>query len=216
MDQNNNQQEPSMAKVQSEKDNAIARVNKKVIIVSIIGILVVLAIAGGFMWYRTSQINAVNERIGMADVEMNDSTQFNMYKAIADESGSYDANQRARLNVAIKYYNEGKYQEALNYLDKANPGSDIIKVGAITLKGDCYANLKKYDEALAQYEKALSVANENPQLTPFILVKEANIYRVQKNYDKELEAYTTIRRDYPVFLADIDKYYERAKAAAGK
>jgi hypothetical protein len=51
---------------------------------------------------------------------------------------------------------------------------------------------------------------------PFILFKEANIYRAQKKYSEELEVLTTIRQEYPGFINDIDKYYERAKAAAGK
>ena len=49
-----------------------------------------------------------------------------------------------------------------------------------------------------------------------MLFKQANIYREQKNYEKEFECYSAIRTDYPAFMQDIDKYYERARQAAGK
>lgn len=201
--------------IEATQDSAIAKVNKKVIYVSIIAILVVLGVAAIGYWIYKSGNDKANEAIGKADIEQNDSIKMAMYKQLADD-GSYAANERAKLVVATRYYSEGKYQEAINYLDKASVKSQIIQTGAYTLKGDCYANLDKLDEALKCYNDALDEADNNPQLVPFVLVKMANIYRAQKNYEKELGVYTTIRTDYPGFMNDIDKYYERAKAAAGK
>jgi tetratricopeptide (TPR) repeat protein len=214
--ENKNPNNPvNLAEDQELRDLEIAQKSKKIITWSVIGVIIVLAIGGLFYWLHASGESKAAEAIGAADIEMNDSVQFAMYKKIADD-GSYKANERAKLMVAIKYYQDGKYKEALAYLDNVSVGSDLIQTGAYTLKGDCYANLNKLDDALKCFNEALSEADNNPQLVPFILFKEANIYRAQKNYDKELDALTTIRQQYPDYILDIDKYYERAKAAAGK
>ncbi len=205
----------NLAEDQELRDQELAAKSKKIVTWSIIGVVIVLAIGGLIYWMHSAGNSKANEAIGAADVEMNDSIKFAMYKKIADD-GSYKANERAKLMVAIKYYQDGKYKEALSYLDEASVGSDIIQTGAYSLKGDCYANLNKLDDALDCFKKALSEADNNPQLVPFILFKEANIYRAQKKYSEELEVLTTIRQEYPGFINDIDKYYERAKAAAGK
>jgi tetratricopeptide (TPR) repeat protein len=205
----------NLAEDQELRDLEIAKKSKKIITWSAIAVTIVIVIGGLFYWMHAAGESKAADAIGAADVEMNDSVKFAMYKKIADD-GSYKANERAKLMVAIKFYQDGKYKEALSYLDKVSVGSDIIQTGAYSLKGDCYANLNKLDDALDCFRKALSEADNNPQLVPFILFKEANIYRAQKKFDEELEVLTTIRKDYPSYINDIDKYYERAKAAAGK
>lgn len=210
-----NKQPQSSLQIEAKQDAAIASVNKKLIIWSLAAIAVVLVIAGIGYWWYTSQNEKWNDAISAADIEQNDSIRFAKYKEIAD-GGSFKANERAKIVVATRYYEEGKYKEALEYLDKTSVGSNVIQTGVYSLQGDCYANLDQLDDALKYFNKALSEADGNPQLVPFVLVKMANIYRVQKNYEKEYEVYSTIRTDYPGFMYDIDKYYQRAKAAAGK
>ena len=55
---------------------------------------------------------------------------------------------------------------------------------------------------------------------PLFLIKKANVYRAQGNYEAEYKAYKTIVDEYPQYNAqsafDVNKYMERAKAAAGK
>lgn len=213
--ENNTPDKQTRLDIEATQDKAIAKVNKRVIYFSAIAILVVLVCAGAGYWWYASQDAKYTEEIGRADIQENDSVKFEMYKKIAD-AGSFKANERAKLNVAIKYYKDGKYEDALKYLDGVSVKSEVIQTGVYALQGDCYANLKKYDDAVKCFGKALDSADDNPQLVPFVLVKMANIYRVQKNYEKEYEVYNTLRTDYPGFVYDIDKYYERAKAAAGK
>ena len=99
--------------IEATQDSAIAKVNKKVIYVSIIAILVVLGVAAIGYWIYKSGNDKANEAIGKADIEQNDSIKMAMYKQLADD-GSYAANERAKLVVATRYYTEGKYQEAIN------------------------------------------------------------------------------------------------------
>lgn len=217
----NNSQEPKhqtlggLPGVEAVQGAGIARVNKKVIIWSLVAIVVVMAIAGGMYWSYYSGNKKANEAIGKADMEQNDSIRFEMYKKIADD-GDYDANNRARVMVAGHYYEQGKYEEALKYLDKADLDGERVEAGICLLKGDCYANLNKLDEAINCYNEALKEANNNPAIMPYAMLKLANVYRAQKKYDKEYEEYLKIQSQYPSFMGDIDKYVERAKIQAGK
>ena len=146
----NNSQEPKhqtlggLPGVEAVQTAGIARVNKKIIIWSAAAIVAVLAIAGGLYWSHYSGNKKANEAIGKADMEQNDSIRFEMYKKIADD-GDYDANNRARVMVAGHYYDQGKYEEALKYLDKADLDGERVEAGICLLKGDCYANLNKLD-----------------------------------------------------------------------
>ena len=217
----NNSQEPKhqtlggLPGVEAVQTAGIARVNKKIIIWSAVAIVAVLAIAGGLYWSHYSGTKKANEAIGKADMEQNDSIRFEMYKKIADD-GDYDANNRARVMVAGHYYDQGKYEEALKYLDKADLDGERVEAGICLLKGDCYANLNKLDEAINCYNEALKEANNNPAIMPYAMLKLANVYRAQKKYDKEYEEYLKIQSQYPSFMGDIDKYVERAKIQAGK
>ena len=217
----NNSQEPKhqtlggLPGVEAVQTAGIARVNKKIIIWSAAAIVAVLAIAGGLYWSHYSGTKKANEAIGKADMETNDSIRFEMYKKIADD-GDYDANNRARVMVAGHYYEQGKYEEALKYLDKADLDGERVEAGICLLKGDCYANLNKLDEAINCYNEALKEANNNPAIMPYAMLKLANVYRAQKKYDKEYEEYLKIQSQYPSFMGDIDKYVERAKIQAGK
>lgn len=216
MDNNNKPKQPVDALgEQIVTDNAIAGINKKLIIWCLVGILAVIAVGGIIYWIQAAGAANAQEAIGRADIEQNDSTRFALYKKIADD-GSYKANDRAKLMTAIKYYNDGKYAEALKYLDGVKVGSDVIQTGVYSLQGDCYANLNKLDEARKAFDRALDEADGNPSLVPFILVKEANVCRAQKDYETEADLYRALRQDYPGFMMDVDKYYQRALASSAK
>lgn len=214
MDKNNSQETPKSGVAATEAAVA-APVNKKLIIWSAVAVVVVLAVAGIMYWSHYSGTKKANEAIAKADMEQNDSLKVEMYKKVA-EAGDYDANNRARVMVAGHYYKEGKYQEALNYLEKANLDGERVEAGICLLKGDCYANLNKLDDAVNCFNEALKKANNNPAIMPYVMLKLANVYRAQKNYDKEYEQYLNIQSQYPTFMDDIDKYVERAKVQAGK
>lgn len=198
--------------IQSAKDN-----KKKIITVAVMIIAVAVA---AIVWFLVNQNGSkqADEAIALADIEQNDSTALALYKDAA-KLGHASGN-RAKLNAAIALYNDGKYQEALDYLKDASVSSDIVEAGQYSLMGDCYVNLNQNAEALKAFDKAISAADGNPQIVPFILVKKANIYRAEANYKEEYKAYQTIIKDYPEYAQsrrfDIRAYAERAKAQAGE
>lgn len=191
-----------------------ARANKKTLTGLAIGLIVV--VAGVLVWLLVAQSGSrkADELVAQADAAANDSIAMTLY-ADAAKAG-YKSGSRAKAELGIRLYQEGKYAEALEYLDDASLDDEIAAAGVYTLQGDCHVNLDQLDQALKCYSKAISTANGNPEIVPFVLIKEANIYRAQGKYADEAEAYKAIIEDYPKYVAstrvDIKKYYERALA----
>lgn len=182
-------------------------------------ILLVCAIAA-CIWVFVHQNGTAkaDEKIALADIEQNDSVATTLYAEAA--KAGYKSGNRAKVEMGIRLFRQGKYEEAIKYLDDASIDDNIVAAGVEALKGDCYVNLQQLDKALGCYDDAISEADENPQIVPLMLIKKANIFREQKNYAAEAKAYKAILDDYPHYAqgsqTDIRKYYERAEAQAEK
>ena len=81
-------------------------------------------------------------------------------------------------------------------------------------------NLKKYDKAIAAYDKAISLAGDNEVYAPAFMIKKATVLHEQKKYADEAAIYQTIVDKYPMYgrqnNLSVEKYLERANALAGK
>lgn len=198
---------------------AKAKANKGKLMGALVFAIVIVVAALAWFFINQSGSGKADKLAGKADVEVNDSIALNLYKEAA-EAGHKSGN-RAKLEVAIRLYRAGDYEQALKYLDDANISDKVVAAGADCLKGDCLVNLERYDDAVKAYKDAIDTADENPDIVPFALIKLANIYRAQKNYKAEYEAYKTILDEYPSYQfvqgqqTDIRKYMERARIAAG-
>jgi len=182
--------------------------------------VVVIAVLVYVYAVRQPGIQAANEAIGQADMELimgNDSIALAKYQQVAADHG-YDAGNLAALNAAILLYKDGKYQEALNYLADYSASEEIIGAGAKSLEGDCYVNLEDYAKALDCFKEAADLSDDNPAYTPAFLLKEATVLHEMKDYNAEIKVYEKILEDYPNYGMqmgiDVEKYLERAKAMA--
>lgn len=186
-------------------------------------VIVAALCAACLIWYFVAMSGAkkADEMVALADTEVNDSIALAYYQQAAQMG--YKSGNRAGINAGIILYRQGKYQEAIDNLSDASSKSSIIEAGRLALIGDCYVNLNDMDKALASFKKAYDAADNNPQIAPFILVKQANIYRQQGHFEDEYKCYTTIKNEYPDYLqslserrTDLRKYIERSKVQAGK
>lgn len=195
--------------------------NSKTIMYACLAVaVVVIAVLVYVYAVRQPGIQAANEALGQADMELimgNDSIALAKYQQVAAEHG-YDAGDLAGLNAAILLYKDGKYQEALNYLSDYSAKESIIGAGAKSLEGDCYVNLESYSQALDCYKKAISISDNNPAYTPTFMLKEATVLHEMKDYNAEIKVYEEIIEEYPNYGMqmgiDVEKYLERAKAMA--
>lgn len=197
--------------------------NKKMIVWVVAAILAIAVIILGYVYLiQNPNMEKAKEEIAKADVDLTlgqDSIALNEYMAVADNY-SNNASNRAGLNAGIILYQQGKYEEAINYLKKYDGEGALVGPASQSLIGDCYVNLQKYDDAVKYFDKAISLAGDNELYTPLFILKKATVLREQQKYAQEAELLQTIKDKYPSFImgyqVDVDKYLERAKAQAGK
>ena len=182
--------------------------------------VVVIAVLVYLYAFRQPAIQSGNEALGQADMELimgNDSLALAKYEQVADNHG-YKAGDLASLNAAILLYRQGKYEDAIKRLKAYSASESIIGAAACSLEGDCYVNLKNYNEALSCYKKAVKVSDNNPAYTPAFMLKQATVLHELKDYKAEAEVYAAINKEYPKYGPtmgiDIEKYYQRALAMA--
>lgn len=197
--------------------------NKKMIVWVVGAIVAIAVIILGYV-YLIQEPNFENakEEIAKADANLSlgqDSIALNEYMAVADNYSNNAAN-RAGLNAGIILFQQGKYEEAINYIKKFDGEGALVGPASQSLIGDCYVNLQKYDEAVNYFDKAIKLAGDNEYYTPLFILKKATVLREQKKYAEELAALEIIKNQYPNFVAgyrvDVNKYIERAKVQAAK
>lgn len=192
-----------------------AKKNKKALVAC--SLVIIACIVGALIWVMVAQAGSrkADEAIAKADAAANDSVATALYSQVAEMG--YKSGNRAKAEMAIRLYRQEKYEEALKYLDDCSLDDKIAAPGVYVLAGDCHVNLGQLDQALKSYSKAISAADKNPEIVPFVLIKEANIYRSQGNFKAEANAYKEIIDEYPSYVnntrIDIKKYYERALAS---
>lgn len=196
--------------------------NKKAIYVGL-GALILVALL--FFAYIYLIRNPKNEKAyeALNQVEItamgNDSVAAAGYAKVADSYSGAPA-ALARLSAAEAYYNMGKYAEAAKYLEAFSTKDKVLQANASTLLGDCYVNLKKYDNAIEAFNDAIKQCDGNPEIAPRVMLKQAVVYDEQKKYDKALACYENIKKNYPAFKLgnnlDVQAYIEREKARLAK
>jgi tetratricopeptide (TPR) repeat protein len=86
---------------------------------------------------------------------------------IADEYSGTDAGNLANYYAGMAYLNTGKYNEAIDYLNKQIRRYSFKWFGN-WCNGDAYAENNKPEEALKNYVKAAGI-NKNDFTTPFLV-----------------------------------------------
>ncbi|MCH5229041.1 MAG: tetratricopeptide repeat protein [Muribaculaceae bacterium] len=211
------QDETAIDRMNTHLTDASTRIanNKKIILISAGVILVVAAFVLSYLFiYKNPHVEkAFEEYNGIETQAITDSVAAQQYMDIADRYKSDDAGKLAALSAGEALYNEGRYEEAAEYLKKFSSKDDLLESNALVLTGDCYVNLGNYDEAIKYFQKAVRKAEGNPQIVPRVLLKEANVYDAQGNYGKALECYQQIKTNFPQFQLgngmEIDAYIAR-------
>ncbi|MCH5227712.1 MAG: tetratricopeptide repeat protein [Muribaculaceae bacterium] len=217
---NKHQDETAIDRVNTHLTDAGSKIaeNKKIIYISAGVILVVAAFVLSYLFiYKNPHVEKAFEAYnGIETQALTDSLASEQYMEVANRYGSDTAGKLAALSAGEALYNQGRYEEAADYLKKFSSSDNILESNALVLTGDCYVNLQNYDEALKFYQKAIRKADNNPQIVPRVLLKEANIYDAQGNFGKALECYQQIKNNFPTFQLgngmEMDAYIARELA----
>jgi tetratricopeptide (TPR) repeat protein len=131
---------------------------------------------------------------------------------IADNYKMTKAGNLAAYSAGICYLNLGNYNEAIKYLDKYKKKDQVIASIAIGATGDAYVELGDLEKGASKYVEAADYA-DNSFNTPLYLMKAANIYEMERKFDKALSLYERIQDKYPESTegSTIDKYIARVK-----
>jgi tetratricopeptide (TPR) repeat protein len=131
---------------------------------------------------------------------------------IANDYRYTNAGNLARYSAGICYLQLGRYQEAIDMLDKYTKKDKVIGSLAIGAIGDAYVELGDLDKGLARYIEAADYAN-NSFNTPLFLMKAGEIYELNGNYQEALMVYERIQNEYPESTegTSVEKYIARVK-----
>ncbi len=224
---NNKQQPEEQNAVEALNENltnvgrAVAT-NSRAIYVAFGALILIAAITFGYIYLihnpKTEKAYEAYNKVETTAMG-NDSIAAVEYAKVADTQSGTPA-KLANLSAGEALYNPGKYKEAAERLEKFSSKDKVLMANAEALLGDCYVNLKQYDKAIDIYNRAIKTCEANPQIAPRVMLKEAVVFDAQKKYDKALECYENIQKNYPEFKlgngVDLKAYIEREKARLGK
>ena len=116
---------------------------------------------------------------------------------IVKNYGSTKAGNLAAYYAGVCYMKQGDYENAITYLKKYGNNDKVLAPLALGMIGDCYLELGDQHNAASYYQKAAK-NNPNEFSTPMLLTKLAMTYEVMGEDAKALEAYKTLKKDFPL------------------
>ena len=210
----------------SKTELFIANNQKTIMIVLAVLIVAVLAVFGVKKYYlepREKDAQAAIyhaeqyfENDNFATALNGDGNYLGFVDVINDFGGTKTANL-AKYYAGICCLNTGDFNQAVSYL-KSFKGKDVLVSSlALGAMADAYMELDNIAEAAAIYVKA---ANEsaNTLTSPMYLLRAGMAYEMIGDYQKALNAYNEIKKEYPTSNEgfSIEKNIARANAAMGK
>lgn len=181
------------------------RKNRNVLIGAFAAVAVVIAGAFGYYQYKSSQNTEASAAMFQAvyyfeadslNKALNGDGQYDGFIAIADEYGSTKTGNLAKFYAGTALLKQGKYQEALNYLEDFSSDDLLLQARAYSLIGDAQMELGNTAEAAAQYMKAANY-KANEFFSPQYLMKAGMAYETQKNFAEAVATYDKIITNYP-------------------
>jgi tetratricopeptide (TPR) repeat protein len=134
------------------------------------------------------------------------------FREIADTYGATKTGKLANYYAGICLLRTGKFEEAIEFLEKFNGKDEMVAPVAIGATGDAYMELNKVDEAINFYLKAAQQST-NSFTTPIYLKKAAFAYEQKANYTEALATYERLKNEYSKSseAREVDKYIARVK-----
>ncbi|PLX15094.1 MAG: hypothetical protein C0597_09245 [Marinilabiliales bacterium] len=180
----------------------------------------IIVIVGGYLGYNrfvmTPKENEAKTQMWMAEqyferdsfnLALNGDGNYLGFLDIIEEYGITKSANLANYYTGISYLHLGEYENAIEYLKQFESDDKMVAPIAYGAIGDAYTELENMNEALTFYTKAVN-ASENEFTAPIYLMKVAFVHKQNGDYDKALDAYKRIKREFPNTTEgrQIDKY----------
>lgn len=139
--------------------------------------------------------------------------QMKGFELIASDYSITKTGNLANYYAGICYLRTGKYEQAIEFLQKYSGNDEMISSIAIGAIGDCNMELNRAADAVKFYLKA-SENSTNNFTTPFYLKKAGFAYEQLSNYAEALAVYERIHTEFAASSEgrDIEKDIAKVKA----
>ena len=193
---------------------------------SMLYILGVVVVVVGIAWLGRMRLNnrtkeAQSQMFVAEDYFAKDSLNYALYGDgnylgfidIADNYSRTPAGNLARYYAGVSLLHMGEFKSAVEYLEKFKKKDIVLAPVAIGATGDAYIELGEINKGLEHYNRAAEFT-ENNFYAPLYLMKAAQVYESEGNYDKALVNYNKIKDNYPNSNEgnNIEKYIARVKS----
>jgi tetratricopeptide (TPR) repeat protein len=195
--------------------------NYKTLLIGL-GVIVILV---GIGWLGKMYLNKRNDEaqsqiyqaekyleIDSLNLALNGDGNYLGFLDIAKDYKFTNTGNLARYSAGICYLQLGKYQEAIDFLNKYSKKDKVLGSLAIGATGDAYVELGNLEKGFAKYVEAADFA-KNSFNTPIFLMKAAEIHELNGKYSDALKIYERIQSEYPESTegTTIEKYIARVK-----
>ena len=130
---------------------------------------------------------------------------------VANNYGGTAAGNRAHFIAGACYLNNKDFNNAIKHLKEFSTKATQVQAAAYSLLGDAYSELKKNDDAMEYYKKAVAVNAKDEFMTPEALYKAGLFAEATGKTKDAIEFFQRIRDEYPKssHAAQMDKYLAR-------
>lgn len=199
--------------IEQFKGNKILKIST--IVVGVIAFLV-LAFLGYNRLYAEPKNEESKAMVAKGIMWMEkDSTQqaIEEFEFVASQYKGYDGASIANYSLGQIFFEQGRYEEALDVLKRVKLKDSYLQTMAIGTMGDSYSELEDYVSAVEQYYKAATRV-DNSQTSPMYFFKAGLNSEKAGDHQKAAEMYQQIKDNYKVFANQkgIEKYITRAEA----
>jgi TolA-binding protein len=137
--------------------------------------------------------------------------------AIAEDYGMTKAGKLAKFYAGAAYLKQGKFDEAIQYLNDFSTDDLLIQARAYALTGDAYMEKNNLSEAINFYRKAADY-KPNEFFTPAYLMKLGLAQELAKDTQGAIETYDRVATQYPKSAEAVNalKYKSKLAGSAGQ
>ena len=130
---------------------------------------------------------------------------------VANTYGGTTAGNRAHFIAGACYLNNKDFNNAIKHLKDFSTNATQVQAAAYSLLGDAYSELKKNDDAMEYYKKAIGVNAKDEFMTPEALYKAGLFAEATGKTKEAIEFFTRIKEEFPKssHAAEMDKYLGR-------
>jgi tetratricopeptide (TPR) repeat protein len=200
----------------SKSEQIIVQHQQVILILIGIIIVVVLGFFGFKRFYLAPKEKDAQSQMFMAEKyfeqdslkkALNGDGQYLGFLAIIDEFGMTKSANLAHYYAGICYLKLGKFNEALDQLDKFSSNDQVVGPMAKGAMGDANMELKQVQKAADLYMEAADM-KKNEFTSPLFLMKSAMANEELGNLEKALTIYKRIKEEFPRSYEgrEIDKY----------